>query len=444
MSRNAIIKGFKYTINKQKNVIKAHGALLDLITSHIEANSDYSHNPDLVREFIDSNIGIYEDFNKGLADGATLHRDTNIKLSAANKTLAETLGIPSLQEALNSDIAGYKALLEQYKAPLTQLTSNKMVPLFESAKAIVENTVIGRTPEVCDLKVEFPYVREGVQGSVFGTPKPSTLITAEISTLSSFGVDILPEILSMPDVFYAIPVENPFSHHTLPIDSLRYAFTDMSGNKYFGVFNTGYAFAGPRDLPDAVTYNGITINWTPSSLPHDCSSFVASMTGCSVLFSTYEQLQFQRGNIENTRLGTMAATYKTIAKSEAEPGDIVFCRSYKSGDNLDGFGSGGHTGILLEKPTGAMVRILACNRAYPQLGDSLSAREGPLVEDISLSEESRPDGKICKNYFMREIGSDAAGHERYTTAEACFLDVEAMLAGEATHSGWASSMGDMD
>ena len=182
-------------------------------------------------------------------------------------------------------------------------------------------------------------------------------------------------------------------------DRFTYHYSDDRTPQALAFVHSGYAFGGSRG--EEHLYTKKLYPYSKPYAPQDCSSWLASLTGCASPFTTWSQLVLHRkhsgqSDPDASSQGVLdfEAVCNTVNVSDPQrdirPGQIMAYRSFdlSKDPEMTGPGNGGHTGLVLgfhSQGAESKVRVLSYNRSMPN-------QEGSGVQDIAYNTESRAQG----------------------------------------------------
>ncbi len=173
-------------------------------------------------------------------------------------------------------------------------------------------------------------------------------------------------------------------------DRFTYRYSDDRAPQALAFVHSGYAFGGSRG--EEHIYTKDLYPYGKPYAPQDCSSWLASLTGCASPFTTWTQLVLHRkqtgqsdpNNATSQDVLDFEAVCNTVKISDPQrdirPGQILAFRTFdlSKDPEMKDAGNGGHTGLVLgfnsQGPT-STVRVLAYGRNMPK-------QEGFGIQDI--------------------------------------------------------------
>lgn len=327
---------------------------------------------------------------------------TEIEFKRVKEATAQTLQrdaelISKLDTALLSYETGVTAETARYPLKLNKMsiaTVGKGIKGHKGAKGMVEEhfpaLYAGDAPE----GYSFDYHPTAVTlfdgnlntTNIFGNSKGTFYKTAALTTyLSTIGKTKLTEISLLPTESGPWVERSAMVHHT-PIPSTlnllkldtRFAQCTYTHNNQFYYVHSGYAFGGGRD--------GSKNPWAPE----DCSSWIAKITGCSIGYSTADQLCLYRFKLKtdivsptwykSPEFNSMQNLYDAVNSVDAvkdpskiQAGQTAYIYAHRNFDiskdkSKTELGTGGHTGLVLGMCSDAKessLAVLSYNRDMP-------------------------------------------------------------------------------
>ena len=316
------------------------------------------------------------------------------------------------------------------------LSSNKLEPIltgsiteggktstFESAAFIVENyldTLLGGDLPVgyaLDYRADQPtLLYDASSPTVLGNSKGTCLNAAMYTTLLSYrGEPTLADLLRPQTASWqalgGFDIDGSATVHLTPVpkgiesiegfDRFTYRYSDERTPQALAFVHNGYAFGGPRGEEHLYTKN--LYPYGKAYAPQDCSSWLASLTGCASPFTTWTQLVLHRKHTgqsdpDATSQGVLdfEAVCNTVKVSDPQrdirPGQIMAFRSFdlSKDPEMKGAGNGGHTGLVLgfnSQRQKSTVTILSYSRSMPN-------QEGFGVQEIAYDTESESNKRL--------------------------------------------------
>lgn len=305
------------------------------------------------------------------------------------------------------------------------LSSNKLDPIlrgsiteggktstFKSAPSIVENhlldTLLGGDLPVAynlDYVANQPsLLYDASSPTALGNSKGTCLKAALYTTLLTCrGEHTLADLLRPQTASWqalgGFNIDESATVHLTPVpkgiemiagfDRFTYRYSDERTPQALAFVHSGYAFGGSRGEEHIYPKN-LYPHGKPYA-PHDCSSWLASLTGCPSPFTTWTQLVLHRKQMgqpdpDANSQGVLdfEAVCSTVKISDPQrdirPGQIMAYRSFdlSTDREMTGVGNGGHTGCVLDfisQGEESKVRILSYGRSMP-------GEEGCGVQDI--------------------------------------------------------------
>ena len=209
-------------------------------------------------------------------------------------------------------------------------------------------------------------------------------------------------------------------------DRFTYHYSDERTPQALAFVHSGYAFGGSRGeehlYPHGKPY-----------VPQDCSSWLASLTGCASPFTTWTQLVLHRkhsgqSDPDATSQGVLdfEAVCNTVNVSDPQrdirPGQIMAYRSFdlSKDPEMKGPGNGGHTGLVLgfhSQGAESRVRVLSYNRSMPN-------QEGFGVQDMAYHTET---GSNKRSMFFSPTAAAAAQAKALAPKAEVLAEMEAKI-----------------
>ncbi len=214
-------------------------------------------------------------------------------------------------------------------------------------------------------------------------------------------------------------------------DRFTYHYSDERTPQALAFVHNGYAFGGPRGEEHLYTKN--LYPYGKPYAPQDCSSWLASLTGCTSPFTTWTQLVLHRKHTgqsdpDATSQGVLdfEAVCNTVKVSDPQrdirPGQIMAYRSFdlSKDPEMKGTGNGGHTGLVLgfnSQGQESTVPILSYSRSMPN-------QEGFGVQEIAYDTESESNKRFM---FFSPTAAAAAQAKALAPKAEDLADMEAKI-----------------
>ncbi len=323
---------------------------------------------------------------KALDQSQELHQKTNLALEGLQKQIKGAAEdsyveakdmVTALHQRFQEDLQSFERMapaLELLKAGIEAtwgLKTHKMAFATKAAANLLGNQhtvaslLSGQTlPDYDYLSAPACAV---LDAGFYGTTQGTNFKTALLSVLKELNkkssvVEVFDQ--GMKDID-----ESTFVHVTpLPVSlqetlvgSAYYVPNYFEGKPGFLTVHNGYAFGGHRSEPRYPQGKPFG--------PEDCSSWVASITGCKILFSTMDQWGFygHSQRLLSDKMDSFEALSQCFAPvsglEDVKPGDVYVCRTFKEGGSA--LGSGGHTAMVLGRE-GTDIITLGYNRGLPE------------------------------------------------------------------------------
>jgi hypothetical protein len=395
---------------------------------HQLSNADYSLDVDELKTRtllkMQNDLEIVEKMNRQLAEGRKqgIYKAGNV-FDSYNITFS--LGSNKLEPILSGSI-----------------TESGKTSTFESAPFIIENYLESLLGGDLPVGYDLDYVADqpvllydASSPTALGNSKGTCLKAAlYTSLLTSRREHTLADLLrpQTPDwqAVGGFDINESATVHLTPLpkgieaiegfDRFTYHYSDERTPQALAFVHSGYAFGGSRGEEHLYPYG-------KPYTPQDCSSWLASLTGCASPFTTWTQLVLHRKQMgqpdpdaHSQGVLDFEAVCNTVKVSDPQrdirPGQIMAYRSFdlNKDPEMQGPGNGGHTGLVLgfhSQGAESTVRILSYSRNMPN-------QEGFGVQDIAYHEALAESGSNKRFMFFSPTAAAAAQAKALaTTAE---------------------------